>query len=64
MTKPTLSKNFYRPDELARALNVDRRTIYRRIKKEQIAHIQIGRIIKIPKDVYLKIVREGLLTSR
>ena len=53
-------KENYRPDELARALDVKLRCIYRWIRAGLVHHIRAGKYIRIPQQEYLRLLRDGV----
>jgi excisionase family DNA binding protein len=53
-------RHYYRPYELARALDEDVSNIYRLIRSGMITYIYVGRKIKIPKLEFERILREGI----
>jgi|WetSurSiteA1Bulk_404760.scaffolds.fasta_scaffold365028_2 excisionase family DNA binding protein len=53
-------KEHYRPDELARALDVKPRCIYRWIRAGLVRYIHAGKHIRIPQQEYLRLLRDGV----
>ncbi len=53
-------KQFYRPDELARALDEKKCTVYRLIRLGFIRHIHLRKKIKIPREEYERVLKEGV----
>jgi excisionase family DNA binding protein len=53
-------KENYRPDELARALDVKLRCIYGWIRAGLVRHIRAGKYIRIPQQEYLRLLRDGI----
>lgn len=53
----------YRPDELARALDVKLRCIYGWIRAGLVHHIRAGKYIRIPQQEYLRLLRDGITKS-
>jgi hypothetical protein len=52
-------RHYYRPYELARALDEPVSNVYRLIKLNLIAHIRIRKKLKIPTAEYERLLREG-----
>jgi hypothetical protein len=59
MAEPA-GKNFYRPDELARALDENKSLVYRLIRLGLIKHIHLRKKIKIPRAEYERVLKEGI----
>jgi len=53
-------RHFYRPDELARALDEETDAIYRLIRLGLIRHIRLRKKIKIPREEYERVLKEGI----
>jgi hypothetical protein len=53
-------KEHYRPDELARALDVNLRCVYRWIRIGWVCCIHAGKYIRIPQREYFRVLSEGL----
>ena len=49
MTKST-DKQWFRPDEVAEYMSVDRRTIYRWIQEDRLKAVKVKRMIRIHRD--------------
>jgi excisionase family DNA binding protein len=58
MPKPDTSVAMLTVTEAAALLGVDRKTIHREIACGRLAHIRLGRVIRIPRDV-LVLVRKS-----
>ena len=52
-------KDFYRPDELAAAMNISKRTLYRMIKNRMIKAVRIGGQWRIPGEEYRKMIADS-----
>jgi putative molybdopterin biosynthesis protein len=46
----SLTKKFYRPDEIAQLFGVSRRTIYRLIHRRKLSAIKVGRSVRVPHE--------------
>lgn len=51
-----LQGQWFRPDEIARMLNISRRTVYRKVRKGEIKAYKIGKLIRIPRDEIERII--------
>jgi excisionase family DNA binding protein len=60
MTKPIPEKNYYRPDELARAMDVSAATVRRWVRKGLIRHVRWWRLTRIPRAEFERILRDGI----
>jgi excisionase family DNA binding protein len=59
--KPTSgTKEYYRPDELARALNVSCQTVRRWVRLDLIRHIHLPGTVRIPREEFERISRQGI----
>jgi excisionase family DNA binding protein len=45
---PTMTEDFISVDDIAKALDTDRKTIYGAIERKEIPCIRIGRLIRVP----------------
>jgi excisionase family DNA binding protein len=50
-------KDTYRPDELAEALCVSIWTIYRMLARDEIKHVHIGQLTRIPREEFARLVK-------
>lgn len=53
-------KQFYRPDELACAIDVSISTVRRWIKRGLVMHVHMVRGIRIPTEEYTRILSQGV----
>ena len=53
-------KRYYRPDELDRELGEPVSNVYLWIRKKKIAHVHVGRKIKITRDEVVRILNTGV----
>lgn len=60
MVQTPAVKDLYRPDEVAAALEVSLRTVYRWINEGHIRHIHCGRKIRIRRGEMERVLREGV----
>jgi excisionase family DNA binding protein len=58
MVKAAEKKN-YRPRELAEAIDMSLRTIYRWICEERITHVHCGGAVRIPTEEFERVLKEG-----
>lgn len=60
MVKEPPFKERYRPDEVAEALEVSVRTVYRWMSEGSIRHVHFRRKIRIAREEMERILREGV----
>jgi hypothetical protein len=53
-------KTLYRPDELARALKVKVDCVYRWCRNDAISHVHFPRYIRITREEYERVLRDGV----
>lgn len=58
-TRRPFKKRYYRPDEVARALDVSIDTVYRRMADGSIRYIHVGKLHRIARAEYVRVIREG-----
>ena len=49
---PAPVKRLYRPDEVAKLLNIGLRTVYRHVESGHIPGLRIGKLIRIPVEAF------------
>lgn len=54
-------KRFYRPDEVAQMFGVSVRFVWYRIKKGEIKHVHIRRLVRVPREEIDRIIQAGLV---
>ena len=57
-------KHYYRPDELAAAIDVPIKTVYRLMGRGYIRHVHMGRSARISREEFIRILNGGLDLSR
>ena len=55
----TTEKHFYRPDEIAAAVEKPINTIYRWIREGRIEAVRLGGQLKIPSDEFKRLLKHG-----
>jgi excisionase family DNA binding protein len=58
-----IEKRYYRPDELARELEEPVRNVYLWISKGYIAHVHVGKKVKITRTEVMRVLRDGVVPS-
>jgi excisionase family DNA binding protein len=53
-------KNYYRPDELAHAVDVSVDTVRRWMDQNLIKHVHIVGVVRIPRAEFIRILNDGL----
>ncbi len=57
-------KQNYRPDELAQVVRVSVRTVRRWLRLDLVKHVHFMGVIRIPREEYERVLREGIHRDR
>ena len=57
-------KPYYRPDEMARCLDVSVKTVQRKIREKKIRAVLVGRLARIPRAELLRHAPDALLARQ
>lgn len=52
-------KEHYRPKELAEALDVNIRTVWRWIDEKRVVVLNLGHVLRIPHDEFVRTITQG-----
>ena len=61
-TSSNKTREFYRPFELAEKWGERTSLIYRLIRSGKIVHVHHGKKIKIPREEFIRLLKEGIQT--